>query len=613
MKLSRISRRFQHSRGLSLFVSAVFLSMAASLPAQTLITWNGGGADTNWTTSTNWVGGVAPVTGNVDALDFGGTTGLTNTNNNTGNFSIANITFDSTAGAFDITSLTSTLVLGASSLITDQSTSLETLNANVNMGSGLIVTVTNSSGELEITGNLSGGHSLTVNGPGTVYLNGGINNYTSSGGTNVNAGTLEVGSITLTTTQPFGATNRPLNLNGGTLSLDGGTGTFSIANSVTSNISSSLIVGNTSTSLNVSFTNTTLGVALGNSTGGSPTLNISLPNSASIVSFNGPLIGGTGTTNAIELGTSNGTFRWNGSGSTSKGGANISFDLGTGSATMNSGATNTGVINLGALSGGPNTVLSGDTKAQFGIGYQIGNNSLNVNTTFSGAITDGTSPSATTGITKIGPTTLTLAGSSSYTGDTNINNGTIELNGVLSATSGVNINSPGTLSGTGSITSTGLILLASGAVLAPGLGLGTGTLTLSNLIWAPGGKLDVGIIDGGTTDIVALGSGTLTAGGTGAYDISFGGATLSDSATYTIISFGSESGFVASDFTATDVSFAPGASGQFNLTTSGPGSLTFTVTGVPEPAVYGLTLGVVALLLGFLRQRKIALRRSVSI
>ncbi|MGA2053274.1 MAG: hypothetical protein ABSH19_08185, partial [Opitutales bacterium] len=334
--------------------------VATSLSAQTLITWSGAsGTDDNWTTATNWVGGVAPITGNVDALDFTGTTGLTNTNNNTGNFSIANITFDSAAGAFDITSLTSTLALGGSSLITDQSTSLETLNANVNIGSALIIDVTNSAGELEITGgNISGGHSLTISGPGTVYFNGGVANlYTSSGGTNINDGTLEVGCTTLTTSTPFGATNRPLNINGGTLALDGGTGTFSIANSVTTTTTSTLDVGNATTALNLSFTNTTLGFAVGNATSAA-TLNINLPLSSSIVSFNGPLVGGAGTSNLIELGTSIGTVRWNGSGSTSKGGANVTFDMGTGSATMVTGGS-TGTISLGALIGGPNTILSG--------------------------------------------------------------------------------------------------------------------------------------------------------------------------------------------------------------------------------------------------------------
>jgi autotransporter-associated beta strand protein len=613
MKITPVAQITQLRYDLAIMAGALFMLMASNLSAQTLVTWSGAsGTDANWMTGTNWVGGIAPVTGNVDALDFTGTTGLTNTNNNSGNFSIANITFDSSAGAFDITSLTSTLVLGASSLITDQSTSPEILNANVNIGSGLTINVTNSAGVLEFTGgNISGGHSLTVNGPGTVYLNGAANLYTSSGGTNINSGTLEIGQVTLATATPLGAINRPVNLNGGTLSLDGNTGTLSINNPVSTNTTSTIIVGNATTSLNLTFGNTTTGNAtipggfsIGNATA-SPTLNISLPNSASIVSFNGPF----GTSNStlstgngmVELGTSSGTIRWNGSGSTSKGGANITFDLGTGSAKMNSGGS-TGTISLGALIGGPNTVVSGNTKTAGAIIYQIGNNSLSASTTFAGSITDGTG-SNTTALTKIGPAILTLSGSgNSYSGATNISNGTLLLNGSLTHTSAVNINSGGTFEGTGSVTSSGTVTLNSGGKLAPGLGLGTGTLTLPNLTWVAGGTIAAGIVNGSDADAIQLGSGTLTKSGTGVYAFDFGGTTLDTDLTYTLISYGAESGFISSDFSATDVNFGPGFSGAFNLA-PGVGSLTFTVSGVPEPAIYGAVLGVVALAFGMLRRR----------
>jgi hypothetical protein len=42
-------------------------------------TWNGGGADDNWTTSGNWLGGTAPVAN--DALLFDGSVRLTPNNN----------------------------------------------------------------------------------------------------------------------------------------------------------------------------------------------------------------------------------------------------------------------------------------------------------------------------------------------------------------------------------------------------------------------------------------------------------------------------------------------------------------------------------------------------
>ncbi|MGA2053603.1 MAG: autotransporter-associated beta strand repeat-containing protein, partial [Opitutales bacterium] len=222
-----------------------------------------------------------------------------------------------------------------------------------------------------------------------------------------------------------------------------------------------------------------------------------------------------------------------------------------------------------------------------------------------GTIENG-SGSNTTALTKVGPSMLTLAGTSSFTGATTISGGTLLLTGSFSGTSAVNINSGGTLGGTGSVTSAATVTLASGAILAPGLGLGNGVLTLPNLTWTAGGNLTVGVIDGTSSDTIDLGSGALTASGTGNFDISFDGATLDAPGTYTIISYGSETGFVAGNFTATDVTINPAYIGAFNITTSGPGSLTFDVTAVPEPAVYGLALGGVALLLGLRRRRQVA-------
>ncbi len=63
-------------------------------------TWNGGGADSNWGTAANW-GGTAPVAD--DALFFGGTARLTNTNDLDTGTAIAGLTFNNGAGAFVLT------------------------------------------------------------------------------------------------------------------------------------------------------------------------------------------------------------------------------------------------------------------------------------------------------------------------------------------------------------------------------------------------------------------------------------------------------------------------------------------------------------------------------
>src|SRR5881409_3160682 len=63
-------------------------------------TWNGGGADDNWTSSANWLSGAAPVAG--DALVFDGLQRLTPNNNFAAASSFTGIGFAATAGGFTL-------------------------------------------------------------------------------------------------------------------------------------------------------------------------------------------------------------------------------------------------------------------------------------------------------------------------------------------------------------------------------------------------------------------------------------------------------------------------------------------------------------------------------
>src|SRR6266478_6522498 len=63
-------------------------------------TWNGGGADDNWTTSGNWIGGVKPLAG--DALLFDGPGRLTPTNDFAAATSFSGIRFTAAAGGFTL-------------------------------------------------------------------------------------------------------------------------------------------------------------------------------------------------------------------------------------------------------------------------------------------------------------------------------------------------------------------------------------------------------------------------------------------------------------------------------------------------------------------------------
>jgi autotransporter-associated beta strand protein len=95
------------------------------------------------------------------------------------------------------------------------------------------------------------------------------------------------------------------------------------------------------------------------------------------------------------------------------------------------------------------------------------------------------------GLTKAGPGTMTLSGTSPYTGDTIIAAGSLVVTGTLNGTARVEVQGAGTLGGTGTIIPaaalSGNIVLLSGGKVSPGIG-GVGTLT-SNL--SAGGQFEL--------------------------------------------------------------------------------------------------------------------------
>jgi autotransporter-associated beta strand protein len=124
------------------------------------LTWTGGGTPVFfWSIAADW-GGTALAAG--DDLDFGGSTGLSNTNNHTAGTQYGNLTFDSTAGAF-------------------------TLKGNSVNLTGDIANYSTNSQTISLA--LGGTSGLTKTGPGPVILTG-ANSY--SGNTVVAAGKLIV-------------------------------------------------------------------------------------------------------------------------------------------------------------------------------------------------------------------------------------------------------------------------------------------------------------------------------------------------------------------------------------------------------------------------------------
>ena len=76
-------------------------TVAYAVNGETVQTWNGGGGNNNLSTAGNWSNGVSPLT--YDALYFDGTTRLSPVNDLTADIELNGITFNSGAGAFNLT------------------------------------------------------------------------------------------------------------------------------------------------------------------------------------------------------------------------------------------------------------------------------------------------------------------------------------------------------------------------------------------------------------------------------------------------------------------------------------------------------------------------------
>ncbi|GEM_PF-832036 len=312
------------------------------------------------------------------------------------------------------------------------------LNANLNRAmtiksGGASIGVASATNELTLSTAVRGEGSLTKVGPGTLVLS--QSGHAYQGGTEINEG-----AVRLTTTAAgFG----PISLgNGVALELSGN---FTLTNAIQ-------LAGSGSTlAVLGSSTLTSSGPWSG---GGSVTFN-----NTNLFTFRGSLSALSGT---ISFGTTSGRYRFNATtnDNIAVGSADAEFDLGTGASTLNvlNGAGLT--YHLGALNGGPDTVLFGaSTNADLsGTTFSIG--AKGTDSVFNGRITNGLD---TVSVTKVGAGKLLLNGANTYTGPTLV--------------------TAGTLGGTGSIN--GSLTVQSGATLAPGVDIGTftvnGTATLQGI------------------------------------------------------------------------------------------------------------------------------------
>lgn len=206
-----------HSLGSLSRIVLLLAASAAALHAGNDL-WSGGGGDNNWNTAGNWAAASAnrpPASG--DALFFDGLAQLTANNNDSG-FAFAGLTFNSTAGAFNLTGNALTLSGG----LADNSPYLETINLPLAFDAAHPVAVLGG-GSLTINGVISGSnYTLSKTGAGLLTLTGAAGGANTYGPTTIAAGSLlldfsQGGSTPVADLVPEAA----LTLSGGALTVNG--------------------------------------------------------------------------------------------------------------------------------------------------------------------------------------------------------------------------------------------------------------------------------------------------------------------------------------------------------------------------------------------------------
>lgn len=343
------------------------------------------------------------------------------------------------------------------------------------------VTATNNVQAMALSGDgyLSGTCQLIKSGTGVLTIgNSTANNFT--GGTAINAGTLVLGN-------PTGLLGSGvITMSGGTLQLPNAA--TSLTNSMVFSGSSSiasLFSGNSSIVNSTAATMTSVGNAL---------LNLSGLNG--ILSINGDMSGFSGT---ISWGSSSGMVRLNSNTSSSsdvnRGSSNTLFDLGSASGKLvnrNGDIT----IDLGAISGGANTQLSG---RQSGSGatattYRVG--SLNTSTVFAGTLHHGGDLNGLH-LFKRGSGNLTLEGTSNFIGSIRAESGTLTISGSTVTSGNLTVASGATLALSGGF---------AGAEVTTIEGALTGHGTIQSDLNCPGILTGSGFANGTSRDLNVAGS-----------------------------------------------------------------------------------------------------------
>jgi fibronectin-binding autotransporter adhesin len=330
-----MSHRCKKGISVPILLAIAMVCLAPAAQSQT-DTWNGAGANSNWSTVANWSLGSAPANSSSSQVIFGGTTDLTP--NMDANWSVNSITFKAGAGAFSLSSAGDEGLTTYGGGITNNSSNTQSLLVQITTAANQTWTAN--------TGALSFSNIVTF----------GSNILTIAGASNSTFNNQVVGSGSLVTSQSGTATfNGQVNNSSGTVSVTG-TGPTVFNGQVTSDGGFS-----TSGSGSVSVTNS-LQLGSGNLTlGGSGTTNLT---GAAINAGN---ISITGTGNqTISSVVNSSSFSQSGSGTTTISGSASNFP---GTTTITGGKVVLANTSGNAL--GSAVTVSGSGDLVFGANNQL--------------------------------------------------------------------------------------------------------------------------------------------------------------------------------------------------------------------------------------------------
>ena len=500
---------------------------SAAAHAQTLVTWDGGGANTNWTTGTNWIGDTAPVAGN--ALVFSGLTQQSTNNDfvanttffqiktSTGGFTLAGnpVKLNTGGGVFDVDNTGNNTI----SMALETANSANTLYIYGRSGTLTLSGSVSTLGTLQLNSEVGGGNIIFT---GKVHGSGGIQTLVQSSTVtlaNDNSGftggiTLQRGGLKLDNPNALGATSNSVlvqrvysNTSFGTLDFNGqAVGAKPITFNVGSGAADSFGGG-----------------LVGNWSGTDASL--SGPVSMPVAGFFGGTgvltLSGTISGSALVVGGANSDLNKTNSGMLVLANASDNTYVG---ATIISGGT-LSISRAGHLGTVPGTARADSiqlsngstlrTTASLGLaanrGVTLGSGGGRFDVT-SGTLGVAGAVSGAGALTKLGSGTLTLSASNSYSGGTTLSAGTLLLGGSnsLGSTSAALTVNGGTLDFGGATVSVGTLSGAGGTIA-----LGGGSLTatmgsneiFSGAITGTGGFTKAG---GVSTVLTLSGSSTYT-------------------------------------------------------------------------------------------------------